>query len=120
MPENENVGELPLMERLKKAHYLARELSEHLTQAYLPRLGDLRIATKEFDVKAVSDQQVFDATVAVLDAEEFTDGLCKKLHLYLDSICDEMKGLVFQEGSPDSSARHIQPEVDISDLDVLD
>ena len=44
-PEN-----FPLVERFHKAEYLARELSEHLRQAFLPKLSSLRHASKVFDV----------------------------------------------------------------------
>lgn len=96
---------LPLKERLRTATYLSRELSEHLRQAYLPKLADLRLSAKEFDVKNVSDQQVFDQTVAVLEAEEFTDKLYQKLSLYLSSIRKEMNQILFSGiDSSDSSA----------------
>ena len=110
--DDDTIEGIPLMERLKKAQYLARELSEHLTQAYLPKLGDLRLATKEFDPNEVSDQQVFDCTTAVLEAEDFTDNLYSKLRRYLDSIRQEMQGLLFVEDSSESSQALRQPRLD--------
>lgn len=109
MAGDDDIKNLSLVERLKKAQYLSRELSEHLTQAYLPRLGDLRLVTKEFDPEVVTDQRVLDCTQAVLDAEEFTDALYQKLRLYLDSIRDEMKGLLFIDESSDGSQSLRQP-----------
>ena len=95
MTSNKRIGELPLMERLKKAEYLARELSEHLVQAYLPKLMKLRAATKEFDAKQVSDQQILDCTLAVLQAEDFTANLYRELRTYLDSIKGDTQEILF-------------------------
>ena len=116
----QNFDDLPLKERLRQARYLSRELSEHLTQAYLPRLAKLRLASKEFDVKQVSDQQVFDCTKAVLEAEEFTDALNEKLSRCLASIRSEMQGMLFTETSSSSSASLRQPKLEIDGLDVFD
>ncbi len=112
MTSSERIGELPLMERLKKAEYLARELSEHLTQAYLPKLSKLRVATKEFDPKEVSDQQVLDCTLAVLQAEDFTSNLYSELRAYLESIKGDTQEMLFggAKGNVDHSLSDAQLE----------
>lgn len=94
MSDFERITDMPLVDRLSKANYLTRELSEHLRQAYLPRLGDLRKASKHFDPKDVSDQRILDHTLAVLQADEFTDELYGKLNICLHSIRDEMERLL--------------------------
>lgn len=104
MSEFERITDLPLVDRLMKANYLARELSEHLRQAYLPRLGDLRKASKYLDPKEVSDQRILDHTLAVLKAEEFTDELHGKLRLVLDSIQTEMQMML--HGQPPKQDRN--------------
>lgn len=91
MSEFERITDLPLVERLKKADSLTRELSEHLRQAYLPRVGDLRKASKHFDPKEVSDQRILDHTLQVLEAEDFTHELYGRLMICLASIRDEME-----------------------------
>ncbi len=95
MKLNDRISETPLKERLKKADYLARELSEHLTQAYLPKLSKLRVAAKELDPDVVSDQQVLDCTLAVIQAEEFTADLYKELRAYLESIKTDTQEILF-------------------------
>lgn len=95
MSELDHIANLPLGERIKKADYLIRELSEHLRQAYIPRLTELRNASKQYDPDAVSDQRILDHTLAVLDAEEFTEDLYVRLREYMDSIRDEMVEMVF-------------------------
>ncbi|MCH2212926.1 MAG: hypothetical protein MK110_16610 [Fuerstiella sp.] len=85
---------IPLSERLKKAEYYARELSEHLRQSYLPRLGDLRSASKVFDEIEVSDQQMLDRMQNVLQADEFAGEVYAKLNTHLKIIRDEMQQFV--------------------------
>ncbi|MCP4782413.1 MAG: hypothetical protein GY903_05255 [Fuerstiella sp.] len=115
MVDSAEIENLPLGDRLKKADHLARELSEHLTQAYLPKLTDLRAATKIYDAEEVSDQQILDQTLAVLQAEEFTADLYGKLRLYLDSIKAEMSPMLFTDEPPDPVDRPMA-EVDVDDL----
>ena len=82
---------MPLSERLKKAEYYARELSEHLRQSYLPKLGDLRSSSKVFDETVVSDQQMLDRIQGVLQADEFAVDVYQKLNGHLEIIRDEMQ-----------------------------
>ncbi len=87
------LNRVPLAERLKKAEYLARELSEHLTQAYLPRLAELRSSSKIYDETLVSDQQMLDEIQAVLQSDDFAVDVYQKLTAYLESIREEMQHL---------------------------
>ena len=82
---------IPLSERLKKAEYYARELSEHLRQSYLPKLGDLRSSSKVFDETVVSDQQMLDRIQGVLQADEFAVDVYRKLNRHLEIIRDEIQ-----------------------------
>ena len=120
MLNEDRLDTLPLKERIKKAQYLSRELSEHLVQAYLPRLSELRTSTKEFNVDVVSDQQVLDRTTAVLQAEEFTQKLHEKLRRYLTSIQSEMEPMLFNDGTSDSSTRQRQPDFQVDELEEFD
>lgn len=107
---------MTLQERLKKADYLTRELSEHLRQGYLPKLAALRSAAKIYDPKDVSDNQILDLTLAVLEAEEFTDNLHQKLRAYLSSITEEMQGMLFTERKSSGRAAKNEPVFDIDDF----
>ena len=86
--------DMPLSERFRRAEYYARELSEHLRQSYLPRLRDLRSASKIFDEDKVTDQQMFDRIRNVLEADRFTDDVYRKLKAHLEIIRDEMQEIV--------------------------
>ena len=88
-PEN-----FPLVERFHKAEYLARELSEHLRQAFLPKLSDLRHASKVFDAAEVTDQEMLDKMTALLNAEDFAWDIFDRLMSYLRSIEKETKGIM--------------------------
>lgn len=86
MQIKEDADNLPLVERFHTAEYLARELSEHLRQAFLPKLSDLRSASKVYDPEQVTDQAMFDKMSSVLQAEEFATDVFGKLSRYLESI----------------------------------
>ena len=85
---------MPLSERLRKAEYYARALSEHLRQSYLPKLGALRSASKVFDENEVSDQQMLDRIQNVLQADKFAGEVYNKLNAHLTIIRDEMQQVV--------------------------
>ena len=79
----DDLKRMTLVERLKKADYVSRELSEHLRQASLPKLTGLIRACREYDVTAVSDQQILDRIHAVFEADEFADKLlCSSAHFW--------------------------------------
>ncbi len=86
MQIKEDADNLPLVERFHTAEYLARELSEHLRQAFLPKLSDLRSASKVYDPESVTDQAMLDKMTGVLQAEEFANDVFGKLSRYLESI----------------------------------
>ena len=86
----------PLVERFHKAEYLARELSEHLRQAFLPKLAQLRQTSKIMDAAEVTDQTMLDNMNAVFAAEDFASDIFEKLIRYLRSIekeTNEIMGL---------------------------
>lgn len=83
---DENPENMPLIERFHKAEYLTRELSEHLRQAFLPKLSELRHASKVMDSNEVSDREMLDRMRALLTAEDFANDVFGKLMKYLRSI----------------------------------
>lgn len=94
-----NVQHMPLSEHLRKAEYYARELSEHLRQSYLPKLGELRTASKVFDKVEVSDQQMLDRIQNVLQADDFTGDVYEKLNAHLEVIRDQVHKVVTGAGT---------------------
>ena len=101
---SDNPDNSPLVERLHKAEHIARELSEHLRQAFLPKLHDLRSASKVFDPAEVTDQEMYDHMTAVLTAEDFASALFEKLTKYLRSIERETKEIMGIAVDTDSAA----------------
>jgi len=79
---NEDPENFPLVERFHKAEHLARELSEHLRQAFLPKLSELRHASKIADATEVTDKTMLDKMTAVLSAEDFAADIFEKLTQY--------------------------------------
>ena len=117
MSDKSSLSHLTLQERLKQADYLTRELSEHLRQAYLPKLAALRSLAKVYDPHEVSDNQILEHSLAVLEAEKFTDDLYLKLRTYLDSISEEMSPILFNSKS--SAAEKPKSNEPVFDLDDM-
>ena len=86
-----NPDSVPLAERFQAAQFLIRELTEHLQQAFLPKLSELRSASKVDDAKEVSDQEIFDKLQGTLSADEFSAKIFGRLFRYLESIARDTK-----------------------------
>lgn len=91
---DEKPDDIPLVERFHKAEYLARELSEHLRQSFLPRLSELRHSSKTTDTDEVTDQTMLDQMNLVLASEDFASGIFEKLTDYLRSIEQETREIM--------------------------
>lgn len=89
-------SKLPLRERLTIAERLARELSEHLEQGFLPRIETLRRVTRQKGAIAeeTTDKTVRDTVSLVQESEQFTAELYEKVQSCLDSIADEVSKMV--------------------------
>jgi hypothetical protein len=78
-----NPDQLSLRERIGQAEALVRELHEHLSQSFLPKVKSARGgATAE----EVPDSTVRSLMADVLGSDEFTLALLKRLEPYLRSI----------------------------------
>ena len=107
----DDLKRMTLVERLKKADYVSRELSEHLRQASLPKLTGLIRACREYDVTAVSDQQILDRIHAVFEADEFADKLFVQLRALLDSIREDVEPMLFSDASSPQLQRPSQEDL---------
>ncbi|MCA9037561.1 MAG: hypothetical protein KDA91_20645 [Planctomycetaceae bacterium] len=85
---------LPLAERFLVSQMLARELSEHVRQTFLPRLSALRHAAKESDVEVVTDQEMHDRMKSAMEADDYSSRLFAGLFAYLDSIESETRSML--------------------------
>ncbi len=117
---DENPDNLPLAERVNKADFLARELSEHLKQAYLPKLYQLRSSSKRLDPEEVSDQTMFDQMSAVVSAEEFASNLCVRLMKYLQSIQKDARGVLGVDNRLSAvPERNLQADIKVDIHDIV-
>ncbi|MDA1231705.1 MAG: hypothetical protein O2856_13105 [Planctomycetota bacterium] len=116
--EIDDPDNLPLVDRINKAEHFARELCEHLQQAFLPKLVSLRSSSKKMNPDEVSDQTMFDQMSAVVNAEKFASEIYLKLTRYLESIqkdAHEVLGI----SSALSAIKERKTLVDIQDI-VMD
>ena len=117
---DENPDNLPLAERVNKADFLARELSEHLKQAYLPKLSQLRSSSKRLDPEEVSDQTMFDQMSAVVSAEEFASNLCMRLMKYLQSIQKDARRVLGVDNRLSAvPERNLQADIKVDIHDIV-
>lgn len=83
-----------LRERLGHAQELLRELSEHLSQSFLPQLKraielvDSKVADEQDEV---ADSTVRSAMAAVIKSDDFSQQLINSLDPYLRSIQKEVE-----------------------------
>ena len=117
--EIEDPNNLPLVERINKAEHFARELCEHLQQAFLPKLSDLRSCSKKMDPEVVSDQTMFDQMSSVVKAEQFASDIHARLIKYLESIRKDASG-VLGIADPASVIKQQKTLVDIQDIVMED
>ncbi len=83
-----------LRERLGHAEQLLRELTEHLSQSYLPtlkRAQDLLEANSGEDSAEVADSTIRSVMAAVVKSDDFTQRLINSLDPYLRSIQHEVR-----------------------------
>lgn len=115
--EIQDPNNLPLVERINKAEHFARELCEHLQQAFLPKLSDLRSSSKKLDSEVVSDQTMFDQMSSVVKAEQFASDIYARLIKYLESIRKDAGGVWgIADTTPEIKER--KTLVDIQDIVV--
>lgn len=92
--------DLTLREKFKEANLVARELTEHVQQGFLPRSKQLgRLvrpkfeSTKEYEIDpeaGVEDKTIRNEVARVLESENFTDELFQAVRAYLESIDQEI------------------------------
>lgn len=83
-----------LRERLGHAEQLLRELTEHLSQSFLPtlkRAQDLLEANSGEDAAEVADSTMRSVMSAVVKSDDFTQQLINSLDPYLRSIQHEVR-----------------------------
>jgi hypothetical protein len=100
--EDRPISHLTLREMLTDAERLARELGEHLDQAFLPKCHDLLRLVRPIngeppDVRTLEDVTVRTQAARILDNETFTDEVFEKLSRYCQSI-DTSVGRIVSEG----------------------
>jgi len=93
--------QLSLRERIGQTEALVRELHEHLSQSFLPKVKSAREVVLPTEASS-ADSEVSDSTVRnlmseILKSDEFTLTLLKRLEPYLRSIQRGVKEIL-EEG----------------------
>ena len=88
---------LPLRDQFTNAERLTRELIDHLDQGFLTRIQEVRRVARKDEDDGVTDKSVRAQCTRLFESDDFTRKLSTELREYLDSICEELKPMVFGE-----------------------
>ena len=98
-----NLNQLTLRDKIREAARRSHELSEHLEQAFVPKVHDLRKVTRPAapnpETAPVADVTVRHQAASVLEADQYTDGLNTDVEALLEAIAAEVDKLANQ-GQP--------------------
>jgi hypothetical protein len=98
-----NLNQLTLRDKIREAARRTHELNEHLEQAFVPKVHDLRKVTKpqepNSETPPVSDLTVRHQAASVLESDQYTEGLNVDAELLFESIANEVDRLANQ-GQP--------------------
>ena len=97
---DDNLDDLTLRDKFKKASMVAREFTEHVEQHFIPRCKNLgRMVRPKFETAkdyeidetaGVEDITIRNEVARVLESENYTDRLFQTVRLYLESIDQEI------------------------------
>ena len=103
MARSLNLNQLTLRDKIREAARRSHELSEHLEQAFVPKVHDLRKVTRPPEPNAetppVADVTVRHQAASVLEADLYTDGLNDDTEALFEAIAAEVDKLANQ-GQP--------------------
>jgi len=98
-----SIERLTLREKLHHSHQTVRKLAEHLEQAFVPRVHDLRKVCRHYESSAgppaVSDVTIRSYVSLVLESDRFTVGLNETLERYLTLIQKDVSAAVSRESN---------------------
>lgn len=94
--------QMTLREMLIEAERLARELGEHLDQAFIPKCHELTRLVRPIngeppDVRSLEDVTVRTHAARILESDTFSDKIFEQLSEYCRAI-DEAVGKITSEG----------------------
>ena len=103
MTRSLNLNQLTLREKIREAAQRSHELSDHLEQAFVPKVHDLRKVTRPIEPNSasppVADVTVRHQAAAVFEADQYTDGLNEDAEALFEAIAAEVDRLANQ-GQP--------------------
>lgn len=95
MAKSLNLGQLTLRDKIREAARRSHELNEHLEQAFVPKVHQLRKLTRPAepgsDAAPVSDTTIRHQSAAVLESEKYTVKLDDEATALFVAIVDEVE-----------------------------
>jgi hypothetical protein len=93
------VDRLTLREKVVEGERLARELMDHMSQGFTPKLGELMrmVAPTDPDAPPVADITIRTQAMRVLDSEQFTNQLEEEAEKFFSAIAHETEKIALGE-----------------------
>jgi hypothetical protein len=96
-----NLSQLTLRDKIREAARRSHDLNEHLDQAFVPKVHQLRKLTRspdsEPDVIPVSDLTIRQQAAIVLDSENYTAGLDEECSALYAAIVEEVEQILHKK-----------------------
>lgn len=94
MARSLNLSQLTLRDKIREAARRSHDLNEHLEQAFVPKVHQLRKLTRPpepgTDAIPVSDTTIRHQAAVVLDCEKYTAGMDDETSALFGAIADEV------------------------------
>ena len=94
MARSLNLNQLTLRDKIREAARRSHDLNEHLEQAFVPKVHQLRKLTRPpepgSDVIPATDTTIRQQAAIVLDSEKYTVGLDDEISALLVAIVEEV------------------------------
>lgn len=98
MAKSLNLNQLTLRDKIREAARRSHELNEHLEQAFVPKVHELRKLTRlpepGTDAVPVSDTTIRHHAAIVIDSEKYTAGLDDDATALLEAIVEEVERIL--------------------------
>jgi hypothetical protein len=95
MAKSLNLGQLTLRDKIREAARRSNELNEHLEQAFVPKVHQLRKLTRPAepgsDTPPVSDMTIRHQSATVLESESYTVKLDDEVSALFTAIVEEVE-----------------------------
>jgi uncharacterized protein (DUF305 family) len=101
MAKSLNLNQLTLRDKIREVARRSHDLNEHLEQAFVPKVHQLRKLTRPAepgsDAPPVSDMSIRHQAAVVMESEKYTAGLDDEATALFDAIVEEVNQVLTKQ-----------------------